>query len=268
MLTIGEFSTVTRLSIKALRLYHEEHLLVPEKIDPITGYRYYGEAAYSRAKVISLLRDLDFSLKEMREILDSCADDADLVVFFKDRLRQAELELSRRARIVNSINSLIESQRGNGLGETMDVTEMDIPALTILGLRYRGMYSECGEKFATLFKAAGRYVIGAPFCLYHTFDYDEGDCDIEACVALSKAVSVPGAECRLLGGGKGARVFHRGPYDGIGQAYMLLFEALRPRGLRAKAPAREIYVKGPGMIFPRSPKKFLTEIQVLTEPMG
>jgi DNA-binding transcriptional MerR regulator len=41
MFTIGEFSKVTGLSVKTLRFYHEEGLLVPTSVDDATGYRYY-----------------------------------------------------------------------------------------------------------------------------------------------------------------------------------------------------------------------------------
>lgn len=268
MLTIGEFSTATRLSVKALRIYHEEGLLVPEKVDAMTGYRFYGDASFSRAKAISLLRDLGFSLKDMKGILDSCADDADLVGFFEKRLAMVEGEIAERKRVRDSIGFFIESQKGNDMRETMKIEEIEVPTLTILGIRYRGRYDECGEKFGALYKVAGRYVAGGPFCLYHSFDYDEGDADIEACVALRKAVAVPAAvtsaECRVLAGGRGASIVYRGPYENIGEAYKALFDWLGERGLKAKTPSREIYLKGPGMVLPRSPKKFVTEIQVLT----
>lgn len=263
MLTIGEFSTATRLSVKALRIYHEEGLLVPEKVDAVTGYRFYGDASFSKARAVSLLRELGFSVKEMREILDSCGDDADLVGFFRKRLELVEDELAERRRVRNSIAFFIESQKDNNVEETMQITEKDLPSLTILGIRYRGRYDACGEKFGTLYKAAGRYVTGAPFCLYHTLEYEEEDADIEACVALRKAVTVPGAECRVLPGGKGVSIVYRGPYEGIGEAYKALFDYLDGKGLRARTPSREIYLKGPGMILPRSPKKYVTEIQVL-----
>lgn len=268
MLTIGEFSTATRLSVKALRIYHEEGLLVPEKVDGVTGYRFYGDESFSKAKAISLLRELGFSLKDMKGILDSCADDAELVGFFEKRLALVEGEIAERRRIRDSIGFFIESQRGNDMRETMKISEIDVPTLTIVGIRYRGRYDECGEKFGMLYKIAGRYVAGGPFCLYHSFDYEEGDADIEACVAVRKAVTVPaamsGAECRVLAGGKGVSILYRGPYEGIGEAYKALFDYLNERGMKAKTPSREIYLKGPGMILPRSPKKFVTEIQVLT----
>ena len=44
MLTIGEFSRRTRLSAKALRLYEQLGLLIPDAVDPSSGYRQYGEA--------------------------------------------------------------------------------------------------------------------------------------------------------------------------------------------------------------------------------
>ena len=43
MLKIGEFSKLSRTSIRLLRIYDEAGLLAPETIDPFTGYRYYKE---------------------------------------------------------------------------------------------------------------------------------------------------------------------------------------------------------------------------------
>ncbi len=40
MLKIGEFSKLSRTSIRLLRIYDEAGLLAPETIDPFTGYRY------------------------------------------------------------------------------------------------------------------------------------------------------------------------------------------------------------------------------------
>ena len=43
MFTIGEFSKIAGMSVKRLRFYHEEGLLVPASVDPRTNYRYYDE---------------------------------------------------------------------------------------------------------------------------------------------------------------------------------------------------------------------------------
>jgi DNA-binding transcriptional MerR regulator len=42
LLPIGRFSQLTRLTIKALRLYDELGLLRPAYVDPDTAYRYYS----------------------------------------------------------------------------------------------------------------------------------------------------------------------------------------------------------------------------------
>lgn len=55
MLKIGDFSKLSRISIRMLRHYDEIGLLVPASTDSFTGYRYYGEAQqkYGEAHEIS-----------------------------------------------------------------------------------------------------------------------------------------------------------------------------------------------------------------------
>ena len=58
---------------------------------------------------------------------------------------------------------------------------------------------------------------------------------------------------------------HRGPYDEVGTSYKKIFDFLAAQGVQATTPRREVYLKGPGMILPRSPKKYVTLIQVPVE---
>ncbi|CAL9326169.1 hypothetical protein SUDANB135_07001 (plasmid) [Streptomyces sp. SudanB135_2055] len=51
VLTIGEFSRLTHLSIRTLRRYHEAGLLEPAHVDPSSGYRYYDPAQIPGAQV-------------------------------------------------------------------------------------------------------------------------------------------------------------------------------------------------------------------------
>jgi effector-binding domain-containing protein len=55
---------------------------------------------------------------------------------------------------------------------------------------------------------------------------------------------------------------HYGPYDSLGAPYRQLFEARRERKLKALTTSRELYLKSPGLILPRKPEKFITEIQI------
>jgi DNA-binding transcriptional MerR regulator len=71
LMSIGAFSTATLVSIKALRLYHEQGLLVPASVDPATGYRSYRVSQLADAQVIKRLRDLDLPLAAVAEVVRS-----------------------------------------------------------------------------------------------------------------------------------------------------------------------------------------------------
>ncbi|NYV74338.1 MerR family transcriptional regulator, partial [Streptomyces sp. UH6] len=68
-LTIGEFSRITHLSIRALRRYHEQDLLVPAEVDPVTGYRYYAPEQVRPALAIRRFRELDLPLADLRRFI-------------------------------------------------------------------------------------------------------------------------------------------------------------------------------------------------------
>jgi DNA-binding transcriptional MerR regulator len=68
-LTIGEFSQRTRLSPKALRLYGELGLLLPDHVDPDSGYRFYREDQIEPARLVAQLRRLDMPLATIGELL-------------------------------------------------------------------------------------------------------------------------------------------------------------------------------------------------------
>ena len=55
MLKIGEFSKMLKVTIKALRYYEKEGLLIPKHIDNFNGYRYYeSNQLIDISKIISL----------------------------------------------------------------------------------------------------------------------------------------------------------------------------------------------------------------------
>ncbi len=69
LFSIGNFANLTRLSIKALRLYDELDILKPLHIDPQSGYRYYGVDQLSSARMIRSMRDMDMPLATIRRVL-------------------------------------------------------------------------------------------------------------------------------------------------------------------------------------------------------
>ena len=69
MLSIGEFARLGRVSSRMLRHYDQLELLAPERIDAESGYRYYGVHQLGRLHRLLALRDLGFSLEQIRGLL-------------------------------------------------------------------------------------------------------------------------------------------------------------------------------------------------------
>ena len=68
-MSIGEFARRSRLSAKALRLYDEQGLLPPARVDEDSGYRFYKPAQLKQARLIAALRELQVPLAEIKAIL-------------------------------------------------------------------------------------------------------------------------------------------------------------------------------------------------------
>ena len=67
----GEFSSLTGLSAKALRLYEDRGLLVPAVVDASSGYRLYDRSQLELAGRIALLRQAGISLSDIGRFLES-----------------------------------------------------------------------------------------------------------------------------------------------------------------------------------------------------
>ncbi|HRE27216.1 MAG TPA: MerR family transcriptional regulator, partial [Anaerolineales bacterium] len=65
MIRIGDFSKLSQVTVKALRLYDEMGLLKPVVVDTFTSYRYYEFNQLPRLYRILALKDLGLSLEEI-----------------------------------------------------------------------------------------------------------------------------------------------------------------------------------------------------------
>ena len=71
LVSIGDFSRMTHLSVKALRFYHDQGLLEPARIDPASGYRFYEPGQVPVAQVIRRFRDLGMPLDQVKAVLQA-----------------------------------------------------------------------------------------------------------------------------------------------------------------------------------------------------
>jgi DNA-binding transcriptional MerR regulator/effector-binding domain-containing protein len=264
--TIGEFSKITGLTVKTLRFYHEQKLLAPTLVDEDTGYRFYDRSKIETARIIAHLRSLDLSLDEISAILRNAGDDADLREVMERQKSLLESKIQRYREIVRSLNRFLsaeEEARKLMKRSPFQIEEKFTDPILVAGIRMKGRYADCGPVFARIGKSLGRYISGKPLILHYDSEYREDDADFEPCLPVSNCKPIGGVSIRQLPGGRCVSLLHKGPYDQLGQSYAKLLDYVRTKGFEVVVPTREVYHKGPGMIFRGNPNNYLTEIQFL-----
>ncbi|RJP29992.1 MAG: MerR family transcriptional regulator [Candidatus Omnitrophota bacterium] len=268
MFSIGEFSRITGLSIKALRLYHEKGILVPHRIDQHTGYRYYNHQNVEKARVIQELKALEFSLAEIQNMLEHVSEEAEIIEALENQKDLLSVKIENYTKIVNTLDSIITNEKEMqkmSQQQTFEVVEKLVEDQLIAGIRFKGKYCDCGKAIGKICRSMGRYMCGKPFNLYYDAEYKEDDADIESCIPVKQSKPVEGIDIRTLPGGKCISLIHKGPYEELGRSYEKIIAYAKEKDLKLKTPSREIYLKGPGMIFRGNPKKYLTEIQMMID---
>jgi DNA-binding transcriptional MerR regulator/effector-binding domain-containing protein len=127
-LTIGEFSRMTYLSVKALRHYHDLGVLAPAGIDPRSGYRCYAADQVTAGQVIRRLRDLGMPLDSVRAVLQA----PDLAA----RNREIAAHLERMERQLEQTQAAVSGLRAL-LGGTAPQPKVEfrfIPAVAALSI--------------------------------------------------------------------------------------------------------------------------------------
>ena len=135
MFKIGEFSRLSRVSVRMLRHYDQLGLLTPSQTDSFTGYRYYSAEQLPRLNRIIALRDLGFSLEQISGMLDEDLSTDQLLGMLKLKRgeveKQMQMEGQRLARLEVRIRQMSESP----LHGAYDVIVRDIEPELVATLR-------------------------------------------------------------------------------------------------------------------------------------
>lgn len=195
LISIGEFGQASRLSPKALRLYDELGLLVPARVDPETGYRWYEPGQLERARKVALLRRIGVPLARIRQILERTADAAAAEI--ADYWAGAEAEHAARRELagtlVNELTGKTGAARMTGERSLMyEIEVQDLPERRELSLIRRMHQDELVTKSRELFirpllgadlpRLEG--VAGAPFMIFHGEVSGDSDGPVEWCMPV------------------------------------------------------------------------------------
>lgn len=185
MLKIGDFSKLSRISIRMLRHYDKIGLLVPKSIDSYTSYRYFSEEQLPIAQRIISLKNMGFSLEIIAQILKSYDDPQALSQFLE--IKQADLqeqaeETNRRLLL---LETAIKRLRKDDTAMNYNVTLKTLPERYIASVRkIIPAYNQEGILWNILMnETASINLQPADNCyslaIFHDESYKESDVDVE-----------------------------------------------------------------------------------------
>jgi DNA-binding transcriptional MerR regulator/effector-binding domain-containing protein len=246
VLTIGDFSRATHLSVKTLRHYHRVGLLEPTDVDPDTGYRRYTTDQIPTAQVIRRFRDLDMPLEQIGAVLRA-PDLRTRNELISAHLASLEQGLARTQSAVASLRDLLAHPSAQApvshrrIGATMAAAITAIVDTGDLLPWYLGAH---GELHATL-DARGVRASGPPGGMYagELFTRERGEATIfiptpTEVQPLGRVapVVVPAAELAVI--------VHPGSHADADRAYGALATYVTSHALQVDGPIREYYLVG------------------------
>jgi DNA-binding transcriptional MerR regulator len=272
MFRIGDFSRLARVTIKTLHHYDEAGLLQPKHVDRQSGYRYYDASQLPTLHRILLLKDLGFSLEQIRDLLRA---DAQSLATTLDARRHALAESiaadQSRLRRLEALRLTLDQRDQTN---QPPVLLRDTPAIEVYSVRERVRH--LGEPMQRLFEQAESVVATerarsatSPLTIFHDPDYREQDVDVEVCIPVKHRVTklnthlLPRCEAS-------ASITYRGPYEQTPLAYTQLLEWMSRSGMRLAGPLREVYhcygadqvgYSLPTAVLANSSDDFVTELQ-------
>jgi DNA-binding transcriptional MerR regulator len=184
MFRIGDFSRIARVSARLLRFYDEIGLFVPAHADQQTGYRYYAIAQLAELNRILVLKELGFNLDQVREILRSNVNPAELRNLLLLRRNDVEQTLALEAQRLRQIETRIAQLETDGALSADDVIVRAEPAREILSIRRtvpsfvaaRGLILELRELARPLLPRGASPTLLA---IAHSPQFEQDEIDVE-----------------------------------------------------------------------------------------
>ncbi len=264
MLKIGDFSKLSRVSIRMLRHYDEIGLLTPAETDRFTGYRYYSESQLVAAGRILALKDMGFGLAAIAEILKCCDDPQKFETCLL--VRRAELcsEIADAGQRLRLLETAIERLR-KGTEMKYDVTIKELPERTVASVReIIPSYPREHELWITLMQETAPLGLVLadpcyPMAILHDAEYREADVDVE----IQKVVKgtyrdTAHVRFKMEPALRYASVIHKGSYECIGEAYEAVASWVADNGYALDGPLFNIYHVNPDTV--KSPDDYVTEV--------
>ena len=257
---IGMFAAMNHVTVKTLRFYEEQGLLMPELIHPETGYRYYTLSQMAVLHRITALKLAGFTLEEIARI-NSGADEKAVLLKKKSELITKVSDLTRQIAVVDGYLSKEKT------GLSAPVLIKTIPETTVAYMRIRLESYDClfdrMPEMGALMEQSGCECALPEYCFtnYPEPGYKESDIPVEICEAVAEAKTEVGdLKFKNLPQIQAACVFHKGSYRTFSESYETVLRYIEENGYEIAGEIRESYIDGVWNKDDES--QWLSEIQV------
>lgn len=267
MFRIGVFSKMNRVTIKTLRYYDEVGLLKPTKVDEWTNYRYYDGKKIGELHRIIALKQIGFSIDEIKKALSKNLSEEELVEFLINKRQEIERLAKEEKQKAERISAYLEVIKKDKKMKH-NIILKELPAVIVASMRTTiPDYDEFNNLYPKMGRLMGKHgarcaVPEYCFTIYNDGEYKEKDIDVEVCQAVAnKLPDADGVVYKQIEGvPTAACILHKGPYSTIGKSYETLFSWVERNGYEVADDPRESYIDG--VWNKEDPADWLTEIQV------
>jgi DNA-binding transcriptional MerR regulator len=265
MFKIGDFSKLTRVSVRMLRYYDEVGLFKPTKIDDFTGYRYYSAKQISEINFIVSLRNMGFNVADIAVLMNERSEEK-LEEILKTKGEEIISNIRTEEMRLGKINSAIKDMKKERVNMSYNVTLKSLPSYKVVSLRDKiPAYDAEGMLWGRL----GQYVEANNilctdmfYATYHDGDYKEGEVDVEVVMSVDKLMKSENGiifkETEAVE--QAASILVPGAYSNIATAYNFLANWIEENGYSMCGNPRQVSIKGPWN--EKSPEDYLCEIQI------
>jgi DNA-binding transcriptional MerR regulator len=195
MFRIGDFSRIARVSGRLLRFYDEIDLFKPAHADSTSGYRYYTVAQLGQLNRITVLKDLGFSLEQVRDILRTNLGAAELRSMLLLRRSDVERTLAVEAQRLRHIETRIAQIETDGRLSSEDVVVRAEPARRLLSVRRTvASFAEALDMIGSLRQMVRPLLPKRHGCqllvVAHALQFEQEELDLEFGFALDGEIPV------------------------------------------------------------------------------
>ena len=264
MIKIGDFSKLSRVSIRMLRHYDDMGLLKPETVDDFTSYRYYSPAQLQIVNRITALKDMGFSLAVIVEIMKHYHDPKTLNEFLTVKLAEVKEQEQETRNRLTLIETTIKRLRKDEHSMKYDVTLKTMPQRYVASLRQViPAYQDESLLWERMSKEAGCALqMSAPcysLAIFHDEGYKESDVDVEIQISVQgQHKNTENVVFKTVEPIEIASAVYKGSYEQINDVNEAVAAWVSDNGYSYNGPMFLIYHVSPG--HDPNPDNWVTEV--------